>query len=74
VRRRRILRKQVFTKRRRTKDEYAIILSVVARRPNVEKERVLSQEDIKYLQHNLAHLSLDAVREFYQRGKHSAAG
>ena len=39
----------------------------MARRPNIEKERVLSQEDIKHLQHNLAHLSLDAVREFYQR-------
>jgi hypothetical protein len=39
----------------------------MARRPSFEKERMLGQEDIKHLQENLAHLSLDAVRDFYEK-------
>jgi hypothetical protein len=39
----------------------------MARRPNFEKERVLSREDIEQLRHNLAHLSMEAVRGFYER-------
>ena len=29
---------------------------------------MLSEENLKELRHNLAHLSLPAVREFYERG------
>jgi hypothetical protein len=37
------------------------------RRPVPEKPDVLSEEEIKQLRHNLAHLSADAVQQFYQR-------
>ena len=39
----------------------------MARRPDREKAEVLSEKDLKELRYNLAHLSLSAVREFYER-------
>jgi hypothetical protein len=39
----------------------------VARRPNLDKPEILSQKDLEELRHNLAHLSITAVREFYER-------
>ena len=39
----------------------------MARRPDREKVEVLSEKDLKELRYNLAHLSLSAVREFYER-------
>ena len=39
----------------------------MARRPDGEKAEVLSEKDLKELRYNLAHLSLSAVREFYER-------
>jgi hypothetical protein len=39
----------------------------MARRPGREKADTLSEEDLKELRHNLAHLSTPAVRDFYER-------
>jgi hypothetical protein len=40
--------------------------SVMARRPDRKQGEVLSEKDIQELRHNLAHLSIDAVRRFYE--------
>jgi len=40
---------------------------VMARRPNLEKEKIWSREDLKKITHDLALLSEPGVREFYQR-------
>jgi hypothetical protein len=39
----------------------------MARRPGREKVEVLSENDLKELRHNLAHLTLSAVRDFYEQ-------
>ena len=39
----------------------------MARRPDREKADMLSKEDLKELRHNLAHLSVEAVRDLYER-------
>jgi hypothetical protein len=51
----------------RIKAEYATIAPAMARRPDPEPSDVLSEEEIKQLRHGLAHLSLDGVRQFYER-------
>ena len=42
-------------------------LFAMARRPDREKHEVLSENDLKDLRHSLAHLSVTAVRDFYER-------
>jgi hypothetical protein len=42
-------------------------LSAMARRPDREKTDVLSEKDLNELRYNLEHLSVGAVREFYER-------
>jgi len=44
-----------------------IISLPMARRPGREKAEILSEEDLKQLRHNLAHLSPGAVRECYDQ-------
>ena len=39
----------------------------MSRRPDSEKHEQLSQKDLEELRYYLAHLSVDAVRHFYQR-------
>ena len=39
----------------------------MARRPNRDKAEVLTEKDLKDLRYNLAHLSVTAVRDFYER-------
>jgi hypothetical protein len=39
----------------------------MARRPTSENPDVLTEEELKQLRHNLAHLSPNGVREFYER-------
>jgi hypothetical protein len=39
----------------------------MARRPDREKVDILSEKNVKELRHNLAHLSLSAVRDFYDQ-------
>jgi hypothetical protein len=39
----------------------------MARRPEREQSDALSVEELKQLRHNLAHLSPQGVRDFYQR-------
>ena len=39
----------------------------MARRPADENPDVLTEEELKQLRHNLAHLSPIGVREFYER-------
>jgi hypothetical protein len=39
----------------------------MARRPDREKADILNERDLKELRYNLAHLSVGAVREFYDR-------
>jgi hypothetical protein len=39
----------------------------MARRPDPGKSDALSEEELKQLRHNLAHLSPDGVRNFYER-------
>ena len=39
----------------------------MARRPDQREVEMLSRENLEELKHNLAHLSLPAVREFYER-------
>jgi hypothetical protein len=39
----------------------------MARRPDKREGEMLSEDNLKELRHNLAHLSLPAVREFYEQ-------
>jgi len=39
----------------------------MARRPDKREAEMLSRENLSELRHSLAHLSLPAVREFYDR-------
>jgi hypothetical protein len=39
----------------------------MARRPDRDKADILSERDIRELRHNLAHLSIQAVRDFYDQ-------
>jgi hypothetical protein len=39
----------------------------MARRPDLRPEEILSRDDLKALANNLAHLSLEGVRGFYER-------
>jgi hypothetical protein len=39
----------------------------MARRPDLEKPDVLSEEEVKQLRHSLAHLGPDGVRQYYER-------
>lgn len=39
----------------------------MARRPDREKVEILSEKDLKEPRHNLAHLRLGAVRDFYEQ-------
>jgi hypothetical protein len=39
----------------------------MARRPDREHPDILSEKDLTELRYNLAHLSVGAVREFYER-------
>ena len=39
----------------------------MARRPDRGNAEILSEEELKELRHNLAHLSVTAVRDFYLR-------
>ncbi len=39
----------------------------MARRPDREKKDLLSEKELTELRHNLAHLSLGAVRDFYDQ-------
>ena len=39
----------------------------MARRPDREKKDMLSEKELTELRHNLAHLSLGAVRDFYDQ-------
>jgi len=39
----------------------------MARRPDSEKPEIFTEKDLKELRYNLAHLSIDAVRRFYDR-------
>jgi hypothetical protein len=52
---------------RRTKSEYANLF-VMARRPHVQpREEILNREHLDELARSLAHLSMSAVLDFYQR-------
>jgi hypothetical protein len=50
----------------RTNGEYSTIV-VMARRPDRKKAEMLSEDDLRELRHNLAHLSVGAVRDFYDQ-------
>jgi hypothetical protein len=39
----------------------------MARRPDQREAEMLSEENLRDLRHNLAHLSLPAVRDFYEQ-------
>ena len=39
----------------------------MARRPDKREAEILSEENLKQLRYNLAHLSLPAVRDFYEK-------
>jgi hypothetical protein len=39
----------------------------MARRPDKREGEILSEENLKQLRYNLAHLSLPAVRDFYEK-------
>jgi hypothetical protein len=52
--------------RGRTNGEHDSIFRM-ARRPDHKKAEVLSEDDLKQLRHNLAHLSVGAVRDFYDQ-------
>jgi hypothetical protein len=39
----------------------------MARRPDRRETEMLSEENLKELRHNLAHLSLPAVRSYYEQ-------
>jgi hypothetical protein len=47
----------------RTNSESATIV-VMARRPDRKQAETLSEDDLRELRHNLAHLSIGAVRDF----------
>jgi len=51
----------------RIKSEHAKIAFQMARRPDREKAEILSEKDLKELRDNLAHLSVTAVRDFYEQ-------
>jgi hypothetical protein len=51
---------------RRINSEHDSIVGM-ARRPDHKKADVLSEDDLKQLRHNLAHLSIGAVRDFYDQ-------
>ena len=44
-----------------------LAFSSMARRPDREKADILNERDLKELRCNLAHLSVGALREFYDR-------
>jgi hypothetical protein len=44
-----------------------IISLSMARRPDRDKAEVLTEKDLNDLRYNLAHLSVTAVRDFYER-------
>jgi len=48
------------------KDERDRISPGMARRPDKREAEMLSEENLKELRYNLAHLSLPAVRDFYE--------
>ena|GEM_PF-1218685 len=50
----------------RTNGECATI-AVMARRPDRKKAEILSEDELKELRHNLAHLSVGAVRDLYDQ-------
>jgi hypothetical protein len=39
----------------------------MARRPDRDKAEIMSEKDLKELRHNLAHLSVTTVRDFYEQ-------
>lgn len=39
----------------------------MARRPGSENPEIFTEKDLSELRHNLAHLSIDGVRRYYQR-------
>jgi hypothetical protein len=39
----------------------------MARRPDRDEAEILSEKDLNELRHNLAHLSIQAVRDFYDQ-------
>ena len=39
----------------------------MARRPDRDEADILSEKDLNELRHNLAHLSIQAVRDFYDQ-------
>jgi hypothetical protein len=41
--------------------------SSMARRPDRGSEEILGEKDLKQLRYNLAHLSPEGVRDFYER-------
>lgn len=43
------------------------MLIAMARRPDSSKPEIYTEQDLKELRYNLAHLSVDAVRRFYDR-------
>ena len=51
----------------RTKGEYITILPAMARRPDNREIEILSEKHLRELRDNLAHLSLPAVRDFYEK-------
>jgi hypothetical protein len=51
---------------RRTKGEHCRIARH-GRRPDKREAEMLSEENLKELRHNLAHLSLPTVRDFYEQ-------
>src|SRR5260370_37222899 len=44
-----------------------LISFAMARRPDRERAEILSKKDLKELRYNLGHLSVTAVRDFYER-------
>ncbi len=47
-----------------------LISFAMARRPDRERAEILSKKDLKELRYNLGHLSVTAVRDFYERAYH----
>jgi hypothetical protein len=45
----------------------AVEFPAMARRPDKREAEMLSEDNLKEIRHNLAHLSLPAVREFYEQ-------
>jgi hypothetical protein len=44
-----------------------LISFAMARRPDRERAEILTKKDLKELRYNLGHLSVTAVRDFYER-------